>query len=249
MGETRTAYTYEKSGLEEGFMRKTFLALAALALVLVGAFAAPAKGLDSYWVDKGSSFPAAGQFAKPAAWAPGQYVTIGTTVKGKRESVSTTLIVRKEDKGWVIETVSLDKNGKESVGQMCLAGFDEAIATADPSKIDLVWMKSLDKSGKVMVTEGPALAMIKGLMKSSWEKLVVNVAAPSDGGTVAVPAGSFAGASMIKSSVKEMGQTIETESWFHPSVPVNGVIRSQSTDGKTISELLAFGNDGKPRIP
>jgi hypothetical protein len=229
-------------------MKKALLAMAILGLAIPCLFAAPAK-LDSYWAAKGASYPASGQFTKPAAWAPGQYVVTGTTVKGKRDSVSTTLLVRREEKGWVIETISLDKNGKESVGQMCLAGFDEAMATGDPSKIDLVWMKTLDKDGKVSLTEGPALSMFKGLMKSSWEKLVSKVEAPADGGTIAVPAGSFAGTSSIKSSTKMMGSTIEAESWFHSAVPVNGVVLTKTTDGKTVSELLAFGTDGKPRIP
>jgi hypothetical protein len=231
-------------------MKKFVLAIAALCLLLPCAMAAPAaKSLDSYWSDSGKSFPAGGQFSKPMAWAPGQYVVEGSTVKGKRSSVSTTLIVRKDDQGWVIETVSVNKDGKESVGQMCLSGFDTAMSTGDASKIELVWMKSLDKNGKVVVTEGPALTLIKGMMKSSWEKLVVNVSAPVDGGSVAVPAGSFAGTSKIKSSTKVMGQTIETESWFNSAVPVNGVVKSQTTDGKTVNELLAFGTDGKPRIP
>jgi hypothetical protein len=230
-------------------MKRTILTMAVLSIALAGAVAAPANPLDRYWADKGASYPAAGQFKAPAAWVPGQYVTIGTTSKGKRDSVSTTLIVRKEEKGWVIETVSLDKNGKENVGQMCLSGFDEARTLGDASKVDLVWMKSLDKDGKVVLTEGPTLALVKAVMKSSWEKLVVSVSAPTDGGPVAVPAASFAGTSYYKSSVKVLGKTIETESWFNAAVPINGVVKSRATDGSTLTELLAFGTDGKPRIP
>jgi hypothetical protein len=132
---------------------------------------------------------------------------------------------------------------------MLLAGFDSAMTTGDASKIELVWMKTLDKDGKVSVMEGPAISMVKGLMKSTWEKLVVNVTAPAEGGTVAVPAGSFAGTSLIKSTSKVMGQTIEAESWFHSAVPVNGVVKTRTTDGKTLTELLSFGTDGKSRIP
>jgi hypothetical protein len=230
-------------------MKKLALSLAVLCLILPAASAAPSKSLDSYWTDAGKSFPAAGQFSKPAAWMPGQYVVTGTTVNGKRDSVSTTLLVRKEEGGWVIESSGVDKNGKESVTQMLLAGFDTAMTTGDTSKIELVWMKSVGKDGKVSVIEGPAISMFKGLMKSSWEKLVVSVSSPSDGGTVAVPAGSFAGTSVIKSTSKVMGKTIETESWIHPSVPVNGMVKAMTADGKTVTELLSFGTDGKPRIP
>jgi hypothetical protein len=231
-------------------MKKPVLAFAALCLFAPLVLAAPAaKSLDSYWADSGKSFPAAGQFSKPQAWAPGQYVVTGTTVKGKRDSVATTLVVRKEEGGWVIESVGVDKKGKESVSQMLLAGFDTAMTTGDASKIELVWMKTLDKDGKISVIEGPAIAMIKGLMKSTWEKLVVKVEAPTEGGAVKVPAGGFAGTSHIKSTSKVMGQTIEAETWFNSAVPVNGMVKTATTDGKTVTELLAFGTDGKPRIP
>jgi hypothetical protein len=232
-----------------GFMKKFALALSMAALVLALAAAAPAKSLDSYWTDKGASYPASGTFAKPAAWTPGQYVTIGTIVKGKKDAVTTTLLVRKEEGSWVIENSAIDKKGKQSVSQMCLKGFDEAMATGDTSKIELVWMKSLDKDGKVSVIEGPAIKMMKSLMKSSWEKLVVTVSSPTDGGAQAVPAGNFAGTSFIKSTSKIMGKTIEMETWYHPSVPVNGMVKTRSADGSSESVLLAFGVDGKSQLP
>jgi hypothetical protein len=58
-------------------MKKTLIAILAAAAIAAPAAAAPAKGIDAYWVDKGASYPAAGAFAKPKAWAPGQYVTTG----------------------------------------------------------------------------------------------------------------------------------------------------------------------------
>jgi hypothetical protein len=230
-------------------MKKLALALSMATIALAAASAAPAKSLDSYWADKGTAYPASGTFSKPAAWTPGQYVTIGTTIKGKKDSVTTTLLVRKEEGAWVIENAGIDKKGKESISQTCLKGFDEAMATGDTSKIELVWMKTMDKNGKVSLIEGPTISMMKGLMKSSWEKLVVTVSSPSDGGTQAVPAGSFAGTSYIKSTSKIMGKTIESETWFQPSVPINGMVKTRAADGSSESLLLAFGVDGKPRIP
>jgi hypothetical protein len=143
----------------------------------------------------------------------------------------------------------VDKSGKESVGQMCLAGFDEAQASGDSSKIELVWMKTLDKDGKVQLLEGPALIMIKATMKASWEGLVVKAQAPTEGGSVSVPAGSFAGTWYSKATAKVLGQSIESETWYSAAVPVNGMVRTRTTDGKSETVLLAFGTDGKPRIP
>ena len=228
-------------------MKKVLLALVVL---LCGTLAfAQNKALDPYWNVASQNFPAAGQFTKPPAWKAGQYVVLGTLVNGKRDSVSRTLIVRKDQEGWVIETTNVDKNGKQTATQMCLAGYDEAMAQRDPSKIDLVWMKTLGKDGKVSTTEGQSLAIVKTVMKSSYEKMVVNVGTFTDGGAIQVPAGSFAGTNMVTATAKVMGFTVETTTWFHPSIPVNGMVMSKSKDGKTVQQLLAFGFDGKPTIP
>jgi hypothetical protein len=229
-------------------MKKLASSISLALLVLAAAFAASDKDLDSYWTDKGTSYPAAGAFSKPPAWAPGQYVTLGMTSKGKREGVYTTLLVRKEDGGWVIENSAIDKKGKEQVTQMLLKGFDEAMKTGDSSNVELVWIKMLDKDGKVKTIDGAPIKMMKGMMKSNWERLVATAQTTSDGGAQAVPAGNFAGTSYYKSTVKAMGKTIESEAWFHPAVPINGLVKSRVTDGSSESALLAFGLDGKPEI-
>jgi hypothetical protein len=231
-----------------GLMKKHALILMLAIVALVAASAAPSKGLDQYWTDKGASYGAAGAFSHPAAWEPGQYVTLGILNKGKPESVYTMLLVRKEDGGWVIENSAIDKKGKEQATQMLLKGFDEAIKSGDASNIDLVWIKMLDKDGKVSTIDGAPIKMMKGMMKSSWERMVVKSSSPADGGDQKVPAGGFSGTAYVKSSATAMGKTVETEVWMHPAVPINGVVKSKDVDGKSESVLLAFGKDGKPKI-
>ncbi len=228
-------------------MKKVLIAVAIIAAA--GAALSAQAAIDSYWKPGVASYSAAGQFSKPMPWAPGQYVVVGNTTSGKHDSVSTSLLVSHEKDAWVIETVSIDKKGQQTVGQMMLAGMDQAMATGDTSKIELVWMKTMDKDGKVTQNEGPALAIFKTMMKSSWEKLVVNLSAFTNGGSVQVPAGSFADTAFQKSKTKVMGFNVEMESWYHSGVPVNGVVKSRSSDGKTLSELLAFGFDGKSKMP
>ena len=230
-------------------MRNSRVGVLLLLLLSGLALSAQNKALDSYWAVSGKSFGPAGQFTKPAAWKPGQYVVLGTLVNGKRDSVTTTLIVRKDAEGWVIENSVIDKNGKRTVTQMCLAGYDDAMMNGDPSKVDLVWMKTLDSNGKLTVTEGQSLTFVKTMMKSSYQKMVVSVGSFTDGGAVEVPAGSFSGTNVVSSTAKVMGFTVESTTWFHPAVPVNGMVMSKSKDGKTIQQLLSFGTDGKPIIP
>jgi hypothetical protein len=229
-------------------MKKYVLILTIALVALVAASAAPAKGLDQYWTDKGASYDAAGAFSQSAVWEPGQYVTLGTLNKGKQESVYTMLLVRKEDGGWVIENSVVDKKGKEQATQMLLKGFDEAMKSGDTSNIDLVWIKMLDKDGKVSVVEGAPIKMMKNMMKSSWERMVVKSSSPAEGGDQKVPAGSFAKTTYVKSSATAMGKTVETEVWMHTAVPINGLVRSKDVDGKSESVLLSFGKDGKPKI-
>ena len=225
------------------------IATIALSTLLACAALAAAQSLDSYWKESGKSFPAAGVFTRPQAWAPGQYVVLGNYSNGKRDSVSMSILVRQEAGGWVMESRSIDKKGAETVMQMLLAGFDQAMAAGDASKVDLRWIKTLDKDGKISVMEGPQLGLMKGLYKSAWERMVVGPATYSDGGAVQVPAGAFAGTSMVKAKTKVMGFSVETETWSHPAVPLSGMVKSRSTDGKSSSELLSFGFDGKARIP
>ena len=235
-------------------MKRSFVpALAAgIAAVIFMAFGGTrvqaASPLDSYWNQTGKSYPAGAQFTKPMPWAAGQYVVTGTTTSGSRKSVSKTLLVRQEQGGWVIETSTLSSNGEEKVTQMLVTGFDQAIATGDASGLDLVWIKTLKKDGSITTTQGAQLGFMKGLYKSAYENLVSKTSGVTDGGAIAVPAGSFAGTSTIKVSVKVMMSTIEMQSWLHPAVPVNGTVKSMTTDGKTVIELLSFGSDGAPRI-
>jgi hypothetical protein len=219
---------------------------AALALLAAGA-AFAASPLDKYWAPTGASYPA-GSFTKPKEWAPGQYVVIGNSSGGKRESVARMLLVGKEGGAWIIENWSVDKGGKESVGQMCVDGYDKAIASGDASGLELVWMKMIGDDGKVQKIEGSQLAMYKAFSKPVYESLVASSTGIKEGGAVTVPAGSFAGTSYAKTSAKVMGFNVEGEVWMSPAVPINGMVKSSSNKGKSTSELLSFGVDGKPKM-
>jgi len=230
--------------------RLPFLTAVAAAILLVLApsmlGAEDKSPIAKYWKETGKAYPAAGKFVKAAKWAPGQYVITGTTTKGKYESVSRTLIVRKEGGGWVVETSNTDRKGAESVSQMLLVGFDDAVASGDSSKISITWMKMRDKDGSIQKIEGDQMLLFNSIMKSSYEKLVVNIVEFNDGGVVTVPGGIFSGTNANQATIKIMGMKITSQNWFHPSVPVNGLVKSQTEDGKSVTELLSFGTDGKP---
>jgi hypothetical protein len=224
---------------------RSFFAFMLLAGTALSVSAAGKETLDKYWVESGKSYPAGKEFKKPTAWAPGQYVITGSKSKGKITSVTRMLLVRKENGGWVIETTDTDKKGAVTVSQMLLMGYDEAIKNGDTSKFSLGWMKNKDKDGVIQVIEGDQLAFFNVFAKSTYDKLLVNIETVKDGGTVTVPAGIFAATNSQRASVKIIGMTIETDSWFHSAVPVNGMVKSVTTDGKSETVLISFGFDGK----
>jgi hypothetical protein len=41
-----------------------------------------------------------------------------------------------------------------------------------------------------------------------------------------------------------MGMKFRSKSWFHEKVPVNGMVKSITDNGKMTSELLEFGTSG-----
>lgn len=207
------------------------------------------QSLDSYWTSTGKSYQAGAQFNGPMAWAAGQYVVVGSTTNKARTAVSRTLLVRQEQGGWVVETSTTSAKAPQKVTQMLITGFDQAMSTGDVSGLDLVWIKTLNKNGSVTTMQGAQLGMMKGLYKSAYESMVVKKTGFTDGGTIEVPAGSFAGTSLVKATTKVMLFTVDTESWLHSAVPISGMVKSSTTDGKTVSELLSFGFDGVAQIP
>jgi hypothetical protein len=97
--------------------------------------------------------------------------------------------------------------------------------------------------------EGDELAMYKSFSKAAYESLVTTSTGMTGGGAVTVTAGSFAGTGYAKTTAKVMGFTVESEGWFNEAVPITGMVKSSSNKGKSTSELLGFGFDGKPKMP
>lgn len=230
-------------------MKKDFrVAFFTIALALMGASAFADVGLDGWWRPSGKTCPATPGYRQPAAWAAGQYVVLGRSVNGKRESVSRTLVVGKRGVDWVLETWTVNAKGEEDLVQVELSGYDEFLATGDASGIDVVRIIRKDKSGKVTVMEKGRLAVFGDVMRQFYRKMVDAAPAYEDGGAVTVPGGAFAGTRKAATSFTMFGVAFRFTSWYNGAIPVDGVVRTVSQDGKNVTELLAFGTDGKPRL-
>lgn len=62
--------------------------------------------------------------------------------------------------------------------------------------------------------------------------------------SLAVLAGRFAGAKRVHVKTESAFGTHETDSWGHGAVPMTGLVKSTSSDGKYTMELVAFGASG-----
>lgn len=220
-----------------------------MALAIGGCSGAQKKNvhLDGYWQGKGQSV-AYKKFTKVMNWAPGQYVVTGNLDDGERKSVTRTTIVRREQGGWVFESITTDDEGQVTGMQILIRGYEQAVSKKDPSRISAVWAKILQADGSVQKFEGDSMALYNMMLKSAWEKLVVSGVDYAKSGAVTVPAGVFAGTTSMKVSVSVLFKTITQVSYHHPDVPVNGMVKAMDEDGETVSELLSYGFNGKAVI-
>ena len=216
------------------------------ALVLSGCSGSQKKaGPFDSMIKNGNKTFASKKFTKPKPWAPGQYVVIATLDDGEIESVAKTTVVRKEAGGWVFETVTTEDDGKSSGMQMLVKGMDTAIAKNDASKIKVLWIKMLQKDGSVEKIEGDALMFYNAILQTTWNNLLIS-GTTTAGGAVKVPAGNFAGTTKMHTAVKVLFVTVEGDSYLHPDVPINGVVKTVSDD--SVTELIDFGFNGKAVI-
>jgi hypothetical protein len=226
-------------------MKKFFLlALISLFVVSCGPSINPAfqkRINDSFGRHSTQSYSGTAKFVKPMSWAAGQWVLHGTINKDKR-TISKTSILGQEGGGWVIENYSLNES-EETVIQMCISGMDRMTASGDPDDMDIIWIKMKDKDGKISQIDGVALSFTKGMYKKMLPSMNVNVNG-EDGGMVSVPGGTFSNTLKFTTEVSFWGSKHTSQTWCHADVPINGLVKSVSTEDNIEMELLDFGTTG-----
>jgi hypothetical protein len=86
-----------------------------------------------------------------------------------------------------------------------------------------------------------------GIMKSAYQPVLDSLvirwnALPQE--DAAVTAGTFTASYKGVSTVALGGRSITSDVWWHPAVPINGMVRAVSRDPATTSELVRFGTTG-----
>jgi len=187
------------------------------------------------------SFTMSGKFTKPMPFAIGQWVTY-VNKNGDEKTISKTSIVGKENKAWIIEAYSL--TGKEeNTAQICVVGIDNMKSEDDLDKIEIKWIKVV-QDGEVQTLSGPVLSLMKGVYKQGFRVMVAHTEGLLAGGTVKVSAGIFNGCSKVRSEVSFLVSKTVADSYYHSGVPISGMVKSVSDNGKSSMELVEFGKSG-----
>ena len=201
--------------------------------------------IDSYFSKaKSKTYKDSGKFTAPVSYKVGQYVIQGMTGPDGR-SISTMAIVGHEQGGWIIESRSLTPTS-ESTSQMLIKGLETAAKNNSIKDIDILWLKTKANGQPVHTMEGALLTMAQSFVKPALESLVITPSTLQAGGTQKVIAGTFKGTTKTRSEVSFLGHSFASNIWLHPSVPLNGLVKSVADNGQTI-ELLDFGLKGATR--
>jgi hypothetical protein len=196
---------------------------------------------DLYGKHSSQSYSGTAKFVKPMPWAEGQWVIYGTTNNNKK-TISKISILGQEQGGWILENYSLTET-EETVMQMCISGMDKMTSSRNPDDIDIIWIKIRDKDGKVSKLEGMMLSFTKGMYKKMLPSMNIDVSG-EDGGTITVPGGTFNNTLKFRTEVSFWGSKHTSDTWCHESVPINGLVKSISSEDNLVMELLDFGMTG-----
>ncbi|MBE0644408.1 MAG: hypothetical protein IH600_10045 [Bacteroidetes bacterium] len=221
----------------------------AIALVFLSACAAsvdPAmQNRIAEWFNKTSSksYEAGAVYQKPMPFAVGQYVVQGTT-DGDDHMIHRTALVGREGDAWIMESTTLTKSG-ETMMQMAVSGMEKVQETLNTDDLDIKWIKIRDKEGNVQTMDGMTLSLVKGTYSKALTGIAMKFDAELGMAMVRVPAGTFNGCTKATSKVETFFGDYESESFLHPKVPLNGVVRSVSKDNGAVTELIEFGTNAK----
>jgi hypothetical protein len=176
--------------------------------------------------------------AEPLPLAPGQWVTLKQTDSDNRPSLVTYKIVGLQEGAFWYE-VAIDSYYGHSASRMLLAVGDRK----DPSTFDVRALITKDNQGRVNETPKEMLSMMKSTYQSMLDQLVIRwEQLPQE--DVHVLGGNFAQCYKGRSTVSFMGYSATSDVWYHPAVPVNGMVKSVGVDKPMSSELVDFGMDG-----
>jgi hypothetical protein len=183
-----------------------------------------------------ASFPSS-DATEPLPLAVGQWTEIKLLDEKQQPSFMLYKVVGQEGDAFWIETLGTSYTAKTETRMLVKLG--------NRKDIDSIEVKAFTIRQDGKLTEYPT--QMVGLLKSLWKPVVSSLVirwADLPRGDAQVPAGSFAGCYKQRSTVTFGPYEQTSDSWQHPAVPINGLVRSVGVDKPSSIELVAFGLSG-----
>jgi hypothetical protein len=184
-----------------------------------------------------SNFPAMPHFA-PRPLAVGQWTQMKVTDDKGQPSILTMKVVGADGDAFWVENVNESYIGK-TVTKMLIFFGDRS----NPATMEIRQVKTKDKNGRVNQFDGPMISLMKSMWKGTLSTLTVTwQGLPQENATVV--AGNFTGCYKARTDAAFGPFHAAATSWSHPSVPINGLVKSVGIDKPHTMELVAFSDLG-----
>jgi len=179
----------------------------------------------------------------PTPWAAGQWAAFRMLSKEKQPSFSKLSVLPGNGSELWVETESQDYYQHSTTRVL----YSAMPRSADEGVDNMLKVVTRKEGEQEVVTDfgpqgGPGAAFAKSFMKQH----AANVVAPADVSSapkedVTVPAGTFRGCARYTATYYFGPLSKTVTGWFHPAVPINGLVKAESVEGDFSMELLDFG--------
>ncbi|HVY36645.1 MAG TPA: hypothetical protein VHM31_01885 [Polyangia bacterium] len=174
----------------------------------------------------------------PMPLAPGQWSQYKMTDDKGQPSFMTYKIVGEDGGAYWVEILHETYFGADA--QKMLIAFG---SRTDPNQVEIRGVVTRDRKGRVNEMPPNMMPLLQSMYKSVVSALVISwQGLPQE--PAAVPAGRFDGCFHARSSAQWGPWKSVADSWSHPAVPINGVVRTQGVDRPFTMELVAYGTTG-----
>lgn len=195
----------------------------------------------------GTQTPASGKdFPSPSSWeirpyVVGQWIRVSLTSGNEPPADHLFKIVGQEGNAFWLEVEAKTPAGT-NVTQLLL---DDSIRKGYKSGI-IKKARLKPPGGQVQELSGATLALAAGVVDQYLGVLDQAQLSKAQRADATVPAGNFRGCYVLESDKPVMGIPVKSKSWYHPQVPVMGLVRSESVvNGKPSKmELLEIHESG-----
>lgn len=181
-------------------------------------------------------------FGTPMHLQVGQHVRYGIVDKDGQKSISAYSVIGQAGDVWILESYTLTA-GNESWAQLKVAGLDLAMVSRNPDDVHLISVRTRNNDDAPTEIDGVVLSLTKGIYKDALSHWTMKVTPEGKDIVMTVPAGTFHG--LVKASTKMhiFGSELTSTGYYHPAVPISGLVKSTSSNGVEMS-LLDFGMSG-----